>query len=824
MKKFNIHSIPFIFLFTVVSFSVQSQDSYFHGGKGTPSDPWQISTADQLNEIRHFAGDNFELVNDINLQSYQVGLGWEPIGDSIVPFSGTFNGNGFTISNLRITRHGFENVGLFGVVGSKTSENTGIEKVNLEYVTVIGGKNTGALAGKVQGNQNTIIRQCSANQGLVRGDENVGGLVGANNSYIENTLTAEGYRPSVIQSWTNVEVGLRSKYSEGKKMFGGLVGSNEKGIISDSYALGILKSDSAKYAGGLTGSSAFKGMIINSYANNTIIAEGGQFVGGLTGENGIGSNQGIVINSYWDTETSGILHSDAGLGMPSSAFSTRSSYTDWDFDFIWEINPESGLAFLRETPQEPEVFNWTGNVNDQWHVASNWENQTIPHQYSKVIIPENAIVTIAENTKIQVRMLELAQESGLIISDNSFLSIKNQLSGKGEIKGEGWIVFDGNQMQNIPSISFENIMIDNYTGIRLDDDIVVKGILKMINGLLDLNGYILNLGENATLEERDGTINSSRVYGEQGYIETVRKVNGNGKNIAGLGIEIESASDMGLTVFRRGHNELAGSDISQSILRWFEVIPEFNNQLDAKMTFHYHKGEVNLNTHDNFILFESDAVHNEWLFRSADHNAVDQTLTLSNINTFDVWTAGTAEIHLPVSLTEFSGVKNEHQIKINWKTASEINNNFFTLEKSADGINFFSLKKVDGSGTTSQVSAYEVTDRNPLRGTNYYRLKQTDFDGSYEYSDPIAVRFDSPAMRELNSTVYPNPNSGQFRIDYKGETSVDFTIYDATGRAVYHGELTPMGNNQIQLGNIQRGIYTVMIMNDTPDNIKLLVN
>ncbi len=147
---------------------------------------------------------------------------------------------------------------------------------------------------------------------------------------------------------------------------------------------------------------------------------------------------------------------------------------------------------------------------------------------------------------------------------------------------------------------------------------------------------------------------------------------------------------------------------------------------------------------------------------------------------------------LPIELLDFQANANKDKVDLKWATASETNNDFFTIEKSADGINFVEQQKVKGSGNTSNTTEYATTDENPFTGTSYYRLKQMDFNGNTSYSGVVSVQINnsSPAI----TNVYPNPaNNGTTNI-YVSSTSaapVDAYIYNPLGQMVAHMVLKP---------------------------------
>ena len=118
------------------------------------------------------------------------------------------------------------------------------------------------------------------------------------------------------------------------------------------------------------------------------------------------------------------------------------------------------------------------------------------------------------------------------------------------------------------------------------------------------------------------------------------------------------------------------------------------------------------------------------------------TLTSSSaVSTFSPFTLGSSSSTnvLPIELVSFSGEKKDNRNILNWTTASEINNAFFTVEKSYNGFDFEWVGRQEGTSPSTQIVNYSLTDYNILETINYYRLKQTDFDGKFEYSSTISI-------------------------------------------------------------------------------------
>ncbi len=143
---------------------------------------------------------------------------------------------------------------------------------------------------------------------------------------------------------------------------------------------------------------------------------------------------------------------------------------------------------------------------------------------------------------------------------------------------------------------------------------------------------------------------------------------------------------------------------------------------------------------------------------------------------------------LPVELVNFTAQKQSRSVSINWTTASEINNDYFLLQRSVNGALFQDLTRITGAGFSNEILEYSFIDDQPLAGVNYYRLKQVDYDGKFEYSDVRAVNFEV-AGEEI--VVYPNPLEGtDFNIVFSFPTDTDMKIelIDSRGSILFHEE------------------------------------
>ncbi len=162
---------------------------------------------------------------------------------------------------------------------------------------------------------------------------------------------------------------------------------------------------------------------------------------------------------------------------------------------------------------------------------------------------------------------------------------------------------------------------------------------------------------------------------------------------------------------------------------------------------------------------------------------------------------------LPVNMVSFSAVESQQRIKLNWQTATETNNEFFTIERSTNQNQWVELKKVKGAGTSTDLHNYETYDESPVSGTSYYRIKQTDFNGNTTYSETRSVKYES---KNKGLSVFPVPNLGN-TITINGISNFrnhELQVVNAAGARVYANSLT---NATVELPSLVKGVYFLRI-------------
>ncbi len=166
-----------------------------------------------------------------------------------------------------------------------------------------------------------------------------------------------------------------------------------------------------------------------------------------------------------------------------------------------------------------------------------------------------------------------------------------------------------------------------------------------------------------------------------------------------------------------------------------------------------------------------------------------------------------------VELVSFQVIQDGNKSLLSWTTASEVNNDYFNIERSKDGTHFESIGKVDGSGTSNDFNHYSFVDQRPEPGTNFYRLQQFDFNGDNTYSEIRALNFEA---KERRIQILPNPAVEFIQIQGIEESS-KLQLIDLTGKEIMN--LIISNEQKISIADFQSGTYLFNILNAEGETI-----
>jgi len=219
----------------------------------------------------------------------------------------------------------------------------------------------------------------------------------------------------------------------------------------------------------------------------------------------------------------------------------------------------------------------------------------------------------------------------------------------------------------------------------------------------------------------------------------------------------------------------------------------------------------------------------DWLARGFV-NATNNTASLSRGDGFgDLYAMDNTLERLPVQLVSFTARSLANSVMLQWETTTEENNSHFSVQRSTDGINFTDMALIEGQGTTSNIHNYQFADRFPASGRSYYRLKQVDFNGQFEYSEVVSVVYEN-TMPELSAVVYPNPVLSNEMVSFNitgfdSDLAFKVNIVDQQGQSVWLKEIEPSDKGPFQIKKaLSPGLYLVhFIFNEGKSLSKKLI-
>jgi hypothetical protein len=418
----------------------------------------------------------------------------------------------------------------------------------------------------------------------------------------------------------------------------------------------------------------------------------------------------------------------------------------------------------------------------------------------------------------------------------------------------GLIIFNGTNNQIISGLfptNFERITLENQNGIQLQTSIAVERKVTINAGKIILNkneftlgsigysGVLIGIDSNRYFVAGDSSsrfirycINDSVNYlfpigDASNYTPvTVSFNNTNGLN---------NASKLVLSVINTMH-PLKGS-ASNYLKRYWTVKPiSIAANANYNITYLYKADDVT-GIEAGIFPYKYDAAG--WLGTQGSGanstmgvgaiNSGNHTVVWNGLFSFSDFTAFGEVSPLPISLLSFEAYANNENVETKWSTITEINNDYFTIEKSIDAASFIEAGMFKGAGNSNERLDYIFIDSLPFNGYSYYRLKQTDFDGNFSYSGIKSVLFIRGESNAAMLIAYPNPtningvyiNSSEIENDF-----IKIKLLNIIGSVVLEKTVWIDNNNDAQFigfEGISEGVYFITINNGTTEKTTKLM-
>ncbi len=502
-----------------------------------------------------------------------------------------------------------------------------------------------------------------------------------------------------------------------------------------------------------------------------------------------------------------------------------------------ETASSTGYGDIYFKKSGPQIFSKTSGT------ISNTINFTV--NSSSILDMGNSVVDGAGDFTMSSGAGILVSSSSGITSSSSSGNI--QVSGSRSFSTNANYTFQGTSAQvtgsGFPS-TVNNLTINNSAGVTLTNDLNVSGILTFSSGKITTGSKEVNV-TNAATSSVTGYSSSSYVVGD-----LRRSVNASGSYDFPVGTssnyEMINITLSGISGFTNILGSFTNSNPVLSLLPlsninvlgtsitdvldygYWSLTP--NNTISGgsySVTLN-EKGQSNTAAlASQHCVVKRSSIWSSWQSLGTHVNTTQSitngivSATRSGLTSFSHYAVGRGGNSFPIELIYFNADLNGDEVELKWATAAELNNDYFTVERSTDGTHFTELLRKPGAGNSTVKLYYADSDKEPVGGYTYYRLKQTDYDGHFTYSDIKTVKYNSKEKQDEGLTItsiHPNPFSEKFNVSFmlKATTTVDVQLYNLSGQVVFKDVInTSDGMNQydfIDQQGLPSGIYFLTLL------------
>lgn len=516
----------------------------------------------------------------------------------------------------------------------------------------------------------------------------------------------------------------------------------------------------------------------------------------------------VVDNGFQITGTAGqTLTMQANTSLTIGTQTTTSQFPTGHSNFSLDANSTITYASGQDDNQTIRDLNGGGNASYANLVLTNasgvMRTKTLDGD-----IDVRGNLTIGDNNTLD-----------LDGTSNYSISLQGNLSGSGSATlqpQQGTITLNGSSAQSLDlggnDIDAYGIVFSNSAGFLLNDNLNIGGAATFTNGIVAPQaGEILSFGDASSVT---GTSDNSFFNG------AVKKIGndadpfvfpiGSGTTYRPLSISAAGAdtdgiqaqyfsSDPGATY---DPDTKAGTIDHISSLEYWDVSAT-NGTPTVDVTLSWNAASQ-VGDLSSLIVSNWGGAQWENLAGATSGNTSAGEITASSVSTFDFFTLASTDGNnpLPVELISFRATSILEGVLLEWKTSSELNNDYFEIQRSENLTDWEAIGRVGGAGTTNKTQSYYFNDYSNLT-LAYYRLKQVDYDGQFEYSEVLKI--ENASARVVD--IYPNPSQGVLHIRH-AESVDEIEIRNLQGKLVY-SSTEPL--ETLEISHLQNGIYLMRL-------------
>ncbi len=418
----------------------------------------------------------------------------------------------------------------------------------------------------------------------------------------------------------------------------------------------------------------------------------------------------------------------------------------------------------------PTSTNWLGN-NTNWEDAGNWSNGT-PNGGSIAVIPGGVgTYPIMDNYK-RIYGLEIGAGANLNMNVTTNLKIYGSVINNGNLfpnaaRVEISTCKDLSTWNSVTQVTLQDMIMNNPKGLN-----VINGKIRITDSLIFEQGRIYNEDNQIVFRENAKwafasdscyIAGAAEKFGNTAFTFPV----GDSSQLRPITITAPSAVSHAFKAryYKLNPDSVKPAKYDRSMLGTgldhvsgceYWILDRTAGNSAVKVTLGWNERSCGVTNLSDLRVARWNGT--QW----QDHgngsttgsNTAGTVITQNAVNSFSPFTlaSSTAANPLPITLLDFRARLHNKVVNLEWETSSEINNDYFTLEKSTDGEDWIEFATIKGAGNSSTYKKYDSKDNNPFIGVSYYRLKQTDFNGEFEYSQLVSIR-----NTDLQINIYPNP-------------------------------------------------------------------
>jgi|GEM_PF-1173713 len=522
-----------------------------------------------------------------------------------------------------------------------------------------------------------------------------------------------------------------------------------------------------------------------------------------------------------------------------------SNFTQSTAGFTIDFVSSGGTATINTTAAPPVLF-WTGAVNTAWTNTGNWGGCNIPSCLTSAVINPSSNNPVVSTNQV-VNDLTISLGATLTINAGVTLSVCGNFINNGTIVANGTIEFisvDPQSYTNSSTTPLKNVTMNQSTPstLTLNSDLLLgtTGVLTLTSGKIVTGTHMVIVNNTAPAAVTAGTTNSYVEGNLRRYLLATGSydfpVGHVSKGYQRANVNFTAATTITyLTAFFSPYATLptvaltgCATTYNTAIDNGYWTITPFpianKNSGLYTMTL-YNLNYTNSGSATDFTIMSDHGAG--WQLLNGDGSSSTcvasslAALVRSNMRGFSNFGPAANTGPLPIDLLTFSGKNIGDKNLLEWVTATEVNNDYFIIEKSKEGVVFNELVKVSGAGNSNKVLKYNAVDDKPFSPVTYYKLKQVDFDGAYTYSDIITIYEFSSSDLPSFINLYPNPASESVDIElyspFYGKVQAE--IYDHLGLLVLSEPLDiKKGNNIVtfNISDLASGLYYFRVYFENP--------